>query len=102
MKRIYSTILVAVMLMTSGCNTGLLGGLGGNDGTGSGGSLGDVLGSVLGGVLGGLGSQNTIDGLLGLVIGSVKIQETDLYGAWYGPAVPSRRYPCRSRWAWRQ
>jgi len=34
-------------------------------------------------VLGTLGSQNTIDGLLGLVIGSVKIQESELYGAWY-------------------
>ena len=86
MKRINSVFLTLVLLLTSGCNTGLLGGLGGlggGDGTGSGGSLGDVLGSVLGGVLGGLGSQNTIDGLLGLVIGSVQIQETDLYGAWY-------------------
>jgi len=42
-----------------------------------------VLGNVLGGVLGGLGSQNTIDGLLGLVIGSVKVQESELYGSWY-------------------
>ena len=44
--------------------------------------MGDILGGVLGGVLGGLGG-NTVDGLLGLVIGSVKINESDLYGAWY-------------------
>ena len=74
-----------VMLLASGCTTGLLGGLGGNtsDGTASGGTLGDVLGGVLGGVLGTLGSQNTVDGLLGLVIGSVKVQESELYGTWY-------------------
>ena len=36
------------------------------------------------GVLGGvLGSQNTVDGLLGLVIGSVTVNENELYGAWY-------------------
>ena len=71
-----------MMLLCSGCNTGLLsglGGLGGDDGTGSGGTLG----SVLGGILGVLGSQNTVDGLLGLVIGSVTVQESELYGAWY-------------------
>ena len=42
MKKIFSAVLVAVMMMTTGCNTGFLGGLSGNDGTGSGGSLGDV------------------------------------------------------------
>ena len=82
MKRISSFMLAAMMLLCSGCNTGLLsglGGLGGDDGTGSGGTLG----SVLGGILGVLGSQNTVDGLLGLVIGSVTVQESELYGAWY-------------------
>lgn len=84
MKKIYMTILAAVMLMTSGCGTGLLGNMGGETGNGTTtGGLGDILGGVLGGVLGTLGSQNTIDGLLGLVIGSVKIQESELYGAWY-------------------
>ena len=81
MKKISSFMLAAMMLLCSGCNTGLLsglGGLGGDDGTGSGGTLG----SVLGGILGVLGSQNTVDGLLGLVIGSVAIQESELYGAW--------------------
>ena len=82
MKRIYSAMLAVVLLLCSGCNTGLLSGLGmgGDDGTGSGGTLGDILGGVLGSVL---GSQNTVDGLLGLVIGSVKVQESELYGAWY-------------------
>ena len=82
MKKIYSAMLAVVLLLCSGCNTGLLSGLGmgGDDGTGSGGTLGDILGGVLGSVL---GSQNTVDGLLGLVIGSVKVQESELYGAWY-------------------
>ena len=81
MRKIYSTMLAAMMLLCSGCNTGLLSGLGmGGDGTGSGGTLGDILGGVLGGVL---GSQNTVDGLLGLVIGSVTVNENELYGAWY-------------------
>lgn len=88
MKKIYASVLALVMLMTTGCSTGLLNGLGGlggetGNGTTTGGGLGDVLGGVLGGVLGTLGSQNTIDGLLGLVIGSVKIQESELYGTWY-------------------
>ena len=82
MKKIYTTILAAVLLMGSGCS--MLGnlGMGTGDETGNG-TLGGVLGSVLGGVLGTLGSQNTIDGLLGLVIGSVKVNEQELYGAWY-------------------
>ena len=80
-------MLTAVMLLGTGCNTGLLGNLGGlggdtGNGTGQGGGLGDILGGVLGGVLGGLGG-NTVDGLLGLVIGSVSINESDLYGTWY-------------------
>ena len=87
MKRIYTTMLAAVLLLASSCGTGLLGGLGGDTtgngtGAGQGGGLGDILGGVLGSVLGGLGSQNTIDGLLGLVIGSVKVNESELYGAW--------------------
>ena len=87
MKKIYSTMLAAVMLLCSGCDTGLLGNLGGLGGLGMGGddgtASGGTLGSVLGGILGVLGSQNTVDGLLGLVIGSVKVNESELYGAWY-------------------
>lgn len=86
MKKIYMTMLAGVLLLGSGCSTGLLNGLGGlggdtGNGTGQGGGLGDILGGVLGGVLGGLGG-NTVDGLLGLVIGSVKVSENELYGAW--------------------
>jgi len=84
MRKIYTSMLAAVLLLGSGCS--MLGNMGMGAGTGSesgNGTLGDVLGNVLGGVLGGLGSQNTIDGLLGLVIGSVKVQESELYGSWY-------------------
>ena len=84
MKKIYTTFVAAALLiMGSGCTA--LGNMGMGSGTGNesgNGTLGDILGGVLGGVLGGLGSQNTIDGLLGLVIGSVKVQESELYGAW--------------------
>ena len=70
MKKIYTTFVAAALLiMGSGCTA--LGNMGMGSGTGSesgNGTLGDVLGGVLGGILGGLGSQNTIDGLLGLVI----------------------------------
>ena len=84
MKKIYGLALAALMLLCSGCETGLLGGLGGLGGSGDDGTAsGGTLGSVLGGILGVLGSQNTVDGLLGLVIGSVKVQENELYGAWY-------------------
>lgn len=87
MKKIYSTMLAAVMLLCLGCDTGLLGNLGGLGGLGMGGddgtASGGTLGSVLGGILGVIGSQNTVDGLLGLVIGSVTVNESELYGAWY-------------------
>ena len=88
MKKIYTTLLAAIVMlsMATGCTTGLLGNLGMGQGTGNesgNGNLGDILGGVLGGVLGTLGSQNTVDGLLGLVIGSVKVQENELYGNWY-------------------
>ena len=81
-------MIAAVLLFsTAGCTDvlGNLGNLGMGQGTGNesgNGTLGDVLGGVLGGVLGTLGSQNTVDGLLGLVIGSVKVQESELYGTW--------------------
>ena len=84
MKKIYTTMLAALLLLGSGCS--MLGNMGMGSGTGAengNGTLGDILGNVLGGVLGSLGSQNTIDGLLGLVIGSVKLNESELYGPWY-------------------
>lgn len=84
MKKIYTTMLAVLLLLGSGCS--MLGNMGMGSGTGAengNGTLGDILGNVLGGVLGSLGSQNTIDGLLGLVIGSVKLNESELYGPWY-------------------
>jgi hypothetical protein len=84
MKKIYATLLAAMMLLGSGCQMlGDLGGLAGGTDTGNGTGTGGGLGDILGAVLGGLGSQNTIDGLLGLVIGSVKVSENELYGTWY-------------------
>ncbi len=87
MKKIYMTLVAAALLLGSGCtmlnnmgNMGMGSGTGAENGNGN---LGDVLGGVLGGVLGTLGSQNTIDGLLDLVIGSVKLNEQELYGSWY-------------------
>ncbi len=87
MRKIYTLLLSAVLLLSAGCTDllGNLGNLGMGQGTGNesgNGTLGDVLGGVLGGVLGTLGSQNTVDGLLGLVIGSIKVQESELYGTW--------------------
>ena len=76
------TVLAALMLLGTSCS--MLGNMGMGTGTGDesgNGSLGNVLGGVLGSVLGGLGG-NTVDGLLGLVIGSVTVQESELYGAW--------------------
>ena len=87
MKKRMTSMLAALLLLCSGCDTGLLGGLGGlgGDPTGNGSTTGGLggLGDILGGVIGVLGSQNTVDGLLGLVIGSVKVQESELYGVWY-------------------
>lgn len=81
MKKVFISLLTALTLVgTTGCTSGLLGTGMGTSSTGSTGGLGSVLGGVLGGVL---GSQNTVDGLLGLVIGSVKINESELYGTWY-------------------
>lgn len=73
MKKLYFTVLAALMLLGTGCTTGLLGNMGMGSGTGNESGNGN-LGNVLGGVL---------DGLLGLVIGSVKVQESELYGNWY-------------------
>ena len=84
MKKYFKSMMAAVLLCTmAGCS--MLGNLGMGTGTGDesgNGNLGGVLGSVLGGVLGTLGSQNTDDGLLGLVIGSVQLNESELYGTW--------------------
>ena len=53
MKKIYTTMLAALLLLGSGCS--MLGNMGMGSGTGAengNGTLGDILGNVLGGVLG--------------------------------------------------
>ena len=64
----------------SGCGTqGLLGNvLGGNNGTSSEGGLGDLIGGVLGSVV----NSNTAGGLLDMVIGHIKLNQSDLVGTW--------------------
>lgn len=96
-KVIYSTI-IATSLFLSGCGTtgnGLLGNVlgGGTMGTTNGTSsvLGSVLGGssststgggLLGGVLGSVINSNTASGLLDMVIGHVKLSQTELVGTW--------------------
>jgi len=81
MKKTIVTLLAVIALLGTSCNMGIGNVLGTNTGTSSSsGGLGDVLGGVLGGIV---GSQNTVNGLLDLVIGSVKISESELYGTWY-------------------
>lgn len=76
-KTIYSTILMVALLLT-GCGSmgNLLGN--GNGTTDNNGGLGGVLGSVLGGVL----NSNTAGGLLDMVIGHVKLNQSELVGTW--------------------
>lgn len=74
MKKFYISILAAVALLTTGCGQML--GTGGTTSTGSG--LGDVLGSVLGS----LGSATTGNSLLNMVIGYIKIDQSELIGTW--------------------
>ena len=62
MRKIYTLLLSAVLLLSAGCTDllGNLGNLGMGQGTGNesgNGTLGDVLGGVLGGVLGTLRSE---------------------------------------------
>jgi len=84
-KTIYTTIVALALALTScGSGNGLLSNIfGGNTGTTTGttttnNGLGGVLGSVLGGVL----NSNTADGLLDMVIGHVKLDQSALIGTW--------------------
>lgn len=67
----------SLCLVMSGC-----GSLGTMGTTGTTGTAGTSAGSVLGSVLGALGSAGTVNSLANLVIGSVKLSESDLYGTW--------------------
>lgn len=81
MKKIFIAMIAAVAVMATGCGTqGLLSGVG-NTGTGTG-AVGGGLGEILGSVVKGIANQNSVNGLLNLVIGSVKLDETELYGNW--------------------
>ena len=81
MKKIIAAI-VAIGLMTASCGTnGLMSGLaGGNTGITSSTTTGG--GDILSSLLGGLTGSTTTNSLLNLVIGGVKISESDLYGTW--------------------
>lgn len=74
MKKIYIPLIACITLLASSCGPGMMGGS--NSGNGS------NLGNVLSGVLGSLGNQNTINSLLDLVIGKVKITQSQLVGNW--------------------
>ena len=77
-KKIFYSSVVALSLVLNGCgNLGNVLGTGNNTGN-SGGGLGNVLGGVLGGVFNG----NTAEGLLDMVIGHVKLDQSSLVGTW--------------------
>ena len=88
-KSIYSTILALAMVMT-GCGTqglDLLGNVLGGGTTGTSTTTtntgtGAVLGNVLGSVLSGVANANTANGLLDMVIGNVKLDQSSLVGTW--------------------
>lgn len=96
MKKIFIPLLTCVALMTTSCGAnmgamggtnglgGILGGTTGNGTTTSNGNTtsGNGLGNVISGVLGALGSQQTVNSLLDLVIGKVKITQDQLVGQW--------------------
>ncbi len=79
MKKKLVSMLAAVTLLAAGCTTqGLVNGTGSTSSTSTTGGLGDILGSVVKGIA----NQNTVNGLLNLVIGSVKLDVSELYGNW--------------------
>lgn len=80
-KTIYTAIL-AISIGLTGCGTQGMGMLGNVMGTGNGTSTGGGLGNVLGGVLGGVFNANTAEGLLDMVIGHVKLDQSSLIGTW--------------------
>ncbi len=79
MKKLSVILIAALTLVSTSC--GSLGGLGSGSNSSSS-SNSSTGGSVLGNILGGLTGSNTTDGLLGLVIGSVKLSKKDLVGDW--------------------
>ncbi len=84
-KTIHTTIL-AMSIALTGCGNqglGMLGNVMGNGTTGTGTSTsGTGLGGVLGSVLGGVVNANTAGGLLDMVIGHIKLDQSALVGTW--------------------
>lgn len=76
MKKITIIGAACLCMLMSGC--GALGTTGTTTGSTSSSNGGGLLGSVLGA----LGSASTVNSLANLVIGSVKLSESDLYGTW--------------------
>ncbi len=75
MKKTAFMATLALAIAASSC--GSLGTTG-NTSTGSGSTLGNILGSVLSGNT----ASNAVNGLTDLIIGSVKLSQSDLYGTW--------------------
>lgn len=76
-RKTICTAILAMTLALSGCGN-LLNTMGTGNNNGSTGGLGDVIGGVLGGVV----NQNTVGGLLDMVIGHIKIDQSSLIGTW--------------------
>lgn len=79
MKKIYISLIAGLALLASSCGPGMMNGMDG--GTTTNGS-GSGLGNVLSGVLGSIANQNTANSLLDLVIGKIKITQSQLVGNW--------------------
>lgn len=76
-RKTICTVILAMTLALSGCGN-LINTMGTGNNNGSGGGLGDVIGSVLGGVV----NANTMGGLLDMVIGHIKLDQSALIGNW--------------------
>ena len=76
-RKTICTVILAMALALSGCGN-LINTMGTGNNNGSGGGLGDVIGSVLGGVV----NANTMGGLLDMVIGHIKLDQSALIGNW--------------------
>lgn len=76
MKKTVIILASSLALMASSCGIGGLG----TTGTSSTGT--SSAGGILGAVLGGLANENTLGSLADLVIGSVKLSQSDLIGTW--------------------
>lgn len=82
-KTIYSAIIATALILTGcGSASNMLGGILGNGTTTTTTDTGSGLGGILGNVLGGVVNSNTAGGLLDMVIGHVKLDQSSLVGTW--------------------